>query len=131
MRKLLAVAVASLAIALPGCSTLDRVLGRDDDRQGEQVQARDVTPERLAQTYVVISQVRQLGTVAFKSGGINVEQAREVLALTDIARAAADKSLELWTSGKKSEAANALEAALAAVQKAREGTKSAVEKGTK
>lgn len=130
MRKLVVAVV--LALALPGCAILDKVTGKDDRPPGvEQVKPRNLTATRIIESYTAVSATATLLDTAAKQGTITKVQAQKGSQLLKVAMAAIDRSLELWVSGEKDKSANALEAAMAAVEEARVQTKKATDKGGK
>jgi len=118
MRKFVVAAVLALAI-LPGCSTVDKMLGRDEPPGTVEVKPRDVTPQRIVDTYTAVTATAELAAIAFKAGTIKAPQARKIQSLAKIALAAVDKSMDEWVAGNRDKAAAALSAALTAAEAAR------------
>lgn len=126
MRNLAVAAVLALAI-LPGCSVFDR--DRSDKPGVEQVEPRDITPQRLVEAYTAVAATAQLATVALKTQAINVEQAKQVQLLVKMALAAVEKSEERWIAGDRNGASAALTAALSAIETARQKANTVTKKG--
>lgn len=126
MKHLLLAAI--LALSLPGCAVFDR----DKPPPGvEQVKPRDLTATRIIESYTAVSATAALVDTAAKAGHLNKAQAQKASQLLKVAVAAIDKSLDLWVSGEKDKSANALEAAMSAVEEARKQAKAATDKGGK
>lgn len=119
MKLYLSMLALLFTMALAGCSTMDRVLDRQTQPSVENVTPRDVTADRLATAYTTVSQVSILVRTALDAKRISSAQAAKARDLLKIAKVALDKSTELWISGKKPDAATALEAANAAIAEAR------------
>ena len=120
--------IVLMLFALSGCAVFDR----DKPPPGvEEVKPRDVTPARLIESYTAVSATSELAQVAARTGAIVKSQAQKISQLLKIALAAVDRSTDLWIEGDKSKAANALEAAAAAVEEARKQAKADTSKGGK